>query len=267
VTVAPYTHRFVQTHNDKKDQTMANSPLEIYDKAYRLHYQENNIPAAVEIYKRLITEFPDSNECGYAAIQLQKIQANNIVRLIESKTEKQGPMTLIGLLVGITALVVACLTVFLTYDAAARERSYNGKVSRALGLIATVKYDEALTHLNDLKMTRPGDLTPYALSANIYVLRGETAKAKAEFDQYRSVYGGNDAIPSQPAPEAKSAVPDKKAAAARRPEEDDRGQSVGESGPASSPRAKKRTPAAKGPVKPASKTELIQMLDSMKYAD
>jgi hypothetical protein len=66
------------------ENKLENSSLELYDTAYKLHYIEGNIPEAIKIYKAIIDEFPDSNECGYAVIQIQKIQANDVAGKIRS---------------------------------------------------------------------------------------------------------------------------------------------------------------------------------------
>ena len=60
-----------------------NSPLELYESAYKAHYIEGNIPEACRMYKTIIDEFPNSNECGYSVIQLQKIQANAVSDLFD----------------------------------------------------------------------------------------------------------------------------------------------------------------------------------------
>jgi len=54
---------------------MATSPLELYEEAYRLHYEHQDASAARRIYETIISDFPESRECGYAAIQLQAIDA------------------------------------------------------------------------------------------------------------------------------------------------------------------------------------------------
>ena len=55
---------------------MNNSPLELYQKAYKLHYKSNDIEAAYSLYEKIIEQFPEDNISAYASIQLQKIQSN-----------------------------------------------------------------------------------------------------------------------------------------------------------------------------------------------
>jgi len=38
------------------------------------------------MYKAIIDDFPNSNECGYAVIQLQKIQANDVADRVHAAT-------------------------------------------------------------------------------------------------------------------------------------------------------------------------------------
>jgi hypothetical protein len=81
-----------------------NSPLELYEKAYRLQYEENKISEACRLYKAIIDEFPDSNECGYAVIQLEKLIAGAV-------SEKIVVSSRLSTLLGVAAVVVslACL--------------------------------------------------------------------------------------------------------------------------------------------------------------
>jgi len=97
-------------------QIMENSPLELYDKAYRLHYVENNVVQAGQLYEALIKEFPESNECGYAVIQLQKIHAREVVDSIEALRRKGHPLLLVSVVLNIVTLlaVVAVAVLFLT---------------------------------------------------------------------------------------------------------------------------------------------------------
>jgi len=82
----------------------ANSPLELYEKAYRLQYDENKIPEACRLYKVIIDEFPDSNECGYAVIQLEKLIAG-------AASERVVVSSRLNTILAVAAVVVsiACL--------------------------------------------------------------------------------------------------------------------------------------------------------------
>jgi hypothetical protein len=62
---------------------MAHSPLELYEEAYRLQYHDKKIHEAVKVYEAVIREFPDSNECAYSVIQLQKVKAGDIYESVE----------------------------------------------------------------------------------------------------------------------------------------------------------------------------------------
>ena len=87
---------------------MANSPLELYQQAYKLHYIERKIPDACKIYERLISEFPDSDACSYASIQLEKIKAGRATRELEHPGATKGPS------VSFLLTAVMLLTLFLT---------------------------------------------------------------------------------------------------------------------------------------------------------
>jgi hypothetical protein len=69
----------------------ASSPLELYEKAYILQYDEGKTSEACRLYKAIIDEFPESNECGYSVIQLEKILAKNVSdRIVVSSKNAYG---------------------------------------------------------------------------------------------------------------------------------------------------------------------------------
>ncbi len=84
-----------------KDES--NSPLELYEKAYRLQYDESKIPEACRLYKAIMDEFPDSNECGYAVIQLEKIIAKTM-------SERIVVSSRLATILGVAALAVSILS-------------------------------------------------------------------------------------------------------------------------------------------------------------
>jgi len=84
---------------------MATSPLELYEEAYRLHYERQDVAAARRLYETIISEFPESRESGYAAIQLQAIDA----RHAEARPDAPAHGALLPLIIalGITVLSAA----------------------------------------------------------------------------------------------------------------------------------------------------------------
>ncbi|MBD3344373.1 MAG: hypothetical protein GF401_04845 [Chitinivibrionales bacterium] len=86
---------------------MAESPLELYSKAYSLHYEQNRVGEACIIYKDIVNNFPDSNECAYAAIQLEKIGASEVAKKLKVKTGGAGALVYILLILNLLALGAA----------------------------------------------------------------------------------------------------------------------------------------------------------------
>jgi hypothetical protein len=82
----------------------ANTPLELYEKAYRLQYDENKIPEACRLYKAIIDEFPDSNECGYAVIQLEKLIAGAVSEKIVVSSRRNTLLAVLALAVSVISL-------------------------------------------------------------------------------------------------------------------------------------------------------------------
>jgi len=83
----------------------ANTPLELYEKAYRLQYDENKVPEACRLYKVIIDEFPDSNECGYSVIQLEKLISGAASERIVVSSRLNTILACMALLVSVACLV------------------------------------------------------------------------------------------------------------------------------------------------------------------
>jgi len=149
---------------------MAISPLELYEKAYQLQYESEDIPAAVEIYKRIIGEFPDSNECGYAAIQLEKLQATKILSDLERGRKQPGPLAVVALVASIVAITASAATIFLfAAGPAAREADNTSKLCFALGLLYAGKEDDAAKLLAEILKQNPANSTATMLAAEVQV--------------------------------------------------------------------------------------------------
>jgi tetratricopeptide (TPR) repeat protein len=172
---------------------MENSSLELYETAYNLHYVEGNLSDACRIYKAIIDEFPDSNECGYAVIQLQKIQANEIAEKI--KTVKSTNIPVVIAVVCTLICVVVMLIALISIKKVDSEIEAVSMVSQALCMVYAGNNDEALEILGRVKTFTKGNMSaPYLLSAGIYADMRQYEAAKADFEKYRKLTGGSDTI-------------------------------------------------------------------------
>lgn len=173
---------------------MEDSPLELYQKAYNLHYGENKIAEACDIYERLIREFPSSDACAYASIQLQKIKANDMLKGMARR--RGGPGALVISLLVVNFLLVAGVGVCLFF--AINQINTNNKnqffLSNILGKMYVGKDDEALTLLEELKITTRNDILPFSLSAEIYQKNNQYLRARAEYEKYQRLYPGNPIV-------------------------------------------------------------------------
>ena len=165
---------------------MENSPLELYETAYRLHYAENKISEALGYYEALIREFPESNECGYAVVQIQKIKSNDVAASIAG-SGKAHPLAALSFLLCLFIAGgggVGWMIVQNKLSAAQRQTSLS---VRALGSALNGNDGEALMLLNEMKLLSSSDITPYELSAQIYRKAGKLDKARAEYDTFFSL--------------------------------------------------------------------------------
>jgi hypothetical protein len=168
----------------------ANSPLELYEKAYRLHYDEGRIPEACRVYKAIVDDFPDSNECGYAVIQLEKILAQKVSERINVSSRWAGVMAVISFVVSICCLVAVILFSSMAAKTLQARLSSISLLSQALGKMSVGKDKQALDLLDDAKSAAQNkEAAPYLLSADIYMKKQQYAKAMAEYDALRKVAG------------------------------------------------------------------------------
>jgi tetratricopeptide (TPR) repeat protein len=165
---------------------MENSPLELYETAYRLHYSENKVPEALKYYEALIREFPESNECGYAVVQIQKIKSNDVADSITAKGKAHPLAALSFLLSLLTVLALAACVFFLRgkLDAAQKQASYS---AMALGRAINGDDAGALRRLDEMKLLSGTDITPYDLSAQIYRRAGKMEQAKKEYEAFFAI--------------------------------------------------------------------------------
>ena len=130
---------------------MANTPFELYEKAYRLHYGEKKIAAAAKIYKAIVHDFPDSNECGYAFIQLQKIKANAIGGRLTLHAEGPTPILLLACAASILALIVAVAGTLGVFHELGQQRQRTALVVAVLAKVYSGNEREARAIVNEIK--------------------------------------------------------------------------------------------------------------------
>jgi hypothetical protein len=164
-----------------KEQT--NSPLELYERAYKLQYDENRTAEACRLYKAIIDEFPDTNECGYAVIQLEKILASAVSEKIVVSSRWTTVLAVVSMAVSIAALIGVILAGTIYTSSVNARLSNLTLVSQALGKLAVGKDREAIEILDNAKsVSGSKDMTAYLLSADIFLKKQQYSKPMAEFD-------------------------------------------------------------------------------------
>ncbi|MBN1980652.1 MAG: tetratricopeptide repeat protein [Chitinivibrionales bacterium] len=169
---------------------METTPLELYETAYRFHYNENRLADAIAYYQRLIKEFPNSNECGYAVIQLQKIKAHDVAENLQATVSSHAPNPFF-----IPLTAISLLLIFLAFGALGFSyRILNKKIAleqkrlslaiNALGKISRGENDEALKLLSELKKLYTGNIIPWELSADVYRKKRLFEEARKEYETF-----------------------------------------------------------------------------------
>lgn len=163
-------------------QSKENSPLEIYETAYRLHYIDNRIAEAVKYYEILIREFPDSNECGYAAVQIQKIKANGLISELNNSSKAKHPLTTIALVLSFISILLSASVSYYFYS---RYKTEQNRIKLALTALSKVYIgddNEALRVLTELKINGKSDIMPFELSSDLYQKKGLYEQARSEYE-------------------------------------------------------------------------------------
>lgn len=163
---------------------MEKTPLELYETAYRLHYSEHRISEAITYYQRLIKEFPDSNECGYSVIQIQKIKASEVAADLAAISLSKQPSNKLVLPLIILFVVAFGVNVYLYRQFTNRLQTEEKRVSLALNALSKISrgnHEDALILLHDLKVLKKEDIMPYELCADIYRKDDKFDLAKNEY--------------------------------------------------------------------------------------
>ncbi len=169
----------------------ANSPLELYEKAYRLQYDEGKTTEACRLYKAIIDEFPESNECGYSVIQLEKILAKNVSERIVVSSKTPMVLAIVSLVVSVCCLASVIIVGSIYVKSINTQVSTLSLVNQALGKLATGKEKEAVIILDNAKISSQfKDPAPYLLAADVYMKRQQYVRAMSELDTARKLSGG-----------------------------------------------------------------------------
>lgn len=187
-----------------KDQV--NSPLELYERAYRLQYDENKIPEACRLYKTIIDEFPESNECGYAVIQLEKVLSSSVSERIIVSSRWSGIASTLSLIVSLAVLLFIIIFGSIYIKSVNSRLSCISMVSQAIVKLQLGKDKEALELLNNAKSAGNKDMTPYLpylISADLLLKKQQYSKAMAEIETIKKVSGA-ETLAAQEMARAKS---------------------------------------------------------------
>jgi flagellar basal body-associated protein FliL len=171
---------------------MENTPLQLYKKAYELHYTKKKLKKAGHIYKELLSNFPDSEVSKYASIQLSKIITNNIDEDMPKNKATIGFILLISFLVINTVALGG--TLFWLYSHIQFSKSQNFiamKTAQSISNIYAGNEEAALNILRELKYHTKDDITPYEISANIFLKQNQFKKARNEYESYKILYPDN----------------------------------------------------------------------------
>jgi hypothetical protein len=238
-----------------KDGAMANTPLELYESAYQLQYYDKKIPDAIRIYEAIVREFPDSNECGYAVIQLQKIKSRDIERAIKSGSSR-GSLGIIAFIAGLMALIAVACACFYLLSQLKQERQRTTLALSAIGKMYCGNEEGALKTLDEMKSFSTQDGLAAELSTDIFRKHNQAAQA----------------MPLTPPP-ALPPLPDSTAKPAAAPAPDTRTDDAAgkkyaktlQPRPTPAPTPKRGAPPVRPNGAPAKKNPLIVNPDSISY--
>jgi hypothetical protein len=157
---------------------VANTPLELYENAYRLHFHEKKTGEAAVIYEAIIRTFPDSDECGYAFLQLQKIRASELDGTLKSRSAS-NPLVMIAFTAGILALVIALGGGMFLLKQISKENRRSTLAVTALSKLFSGDEESALRLLDEMKDASRQDVLAFELSSAIYRRHEQATRAPA----------------------------------------------------------------------------------------
>jgi len=159
---------------------MANTPFELYEEAYKLHYSEKKIPDAVKMYEVIMREFPDSSECGYSFIQLQKIKANAVTAKLANRESGGKSLVAAACILGCAALIVAVGGIMI---ASYELKTEHNRTTLAVATLAEVqegREQEARQVLDEMKKRYTNDTLARELLLCIAAAEPGTGKKSAK---------------------------------------------------------------------------------------
>jgi cell division protein FtsN len=162
------------------------SPLELYETAYNLHYIDKKISSAVLAYEKLIKEFPESIECGYAVIQLRKIRSASLSDEIRRSETSQNPFALIAFVFALLAILACGATVWYFKKLLDKEKVRTTLTTDAIGKVLRGDDDDALRVLAELKNVDKGNVAAFELTADIYRKRDDLEEKKSKQQNFSS---------------------------------------------------------------------------------
>lgn len=173
---------------------MEQSPLQVYKKAYDLHYKEKKLLDASTLYQNIIQNFPDTDVSVYASLQLSKIKSNRVSTSISKKKSSSG--WLLWLFISINLILTAGIISILGFNiqTISKQQATQSKISQTVSKLYAGNEDEALSLLNELKISTRNDITPFVLAADIYLKRDDFSKAREEYKAFQNLYPGNPLV-------------------------------------------------------------------------
>jgi hypothetical protein len=195
---------------------MADTPLELYEEAYRLHYHEKKIPDAVKIYETIISDFPDSNECGYAFIQLQKVKANDISKAIKKGPAALYPMVIVAFISSIIALTLTIVAAVFLFQQLRIEHHRSTLALIALGKMSAGSDEFALKIIEEIKGASPTDVLASEFTSDILARKQAGQRSFRPLSEDLAAKGNFPETTAKPAAQPKAPARIKAGAAARR---------------------------------------------------
>lgn len=173
---------------------MENSPLQIYKKAYDLHYKEKNLLEASNIYQEIIQKFPETDVSVYASLQLSKIRSNSVSTGVSNRKASFGWFVWFLIIVNLVLTIGIIAGLVINIQMVDKRQATISKISQAIGKLYAGREEEVLSILNELKISTRNDITPFVISADIYLKRHDFNRAREEYKAFQSLYPGNPLV-------------------------------------------------------------------------
>jgi outer membrane protein assembly factor BamD (BamD/ComL family) len=169
------------------------SAIELYQKAYDLDYRKGDWETAEDLYKKIVADFPHSEEKEYALVHLdriEKLKSNPDETPLASPHAAAGGghgLSVFNFLLSLLLLCAVCVVGYLGWQQIRRvdyiDMVLNGLYSQERG-----QFQEAAVSFKRAQAAQPGEALAFRLMAELRLKQGIARLTEAEVQRWERLF-------------------------------------------------------------------------------